>query len=787
MKYWGISNYDSIKEGKKMLNSQFEILREAEQLVIEGKIELALLEVNRLEKDQKLSEEEKIARKLLESNLLFEQGNFVKSRELADESLNTSQKLNNQFLVIRSYLVKIRNFLQLKKFEECNSLLNQIEDIQKKLTLAEKNKPVSIQQEAILLNYKGEIFQNKGDLQQAITYTKESLELYKTIKYEYGKAEAIINIAKIYSTKGELDLALDFFQKSLSLWEEMKNKRNYAKNLMNIGNIYTDKGELDQALDYFQKSYELCKKIDEKRTLANSLGSIGINHAMKGELDVALEYFQQSLEICEQIKDKQILAKNLGSVGIIHHSKGELTKALEYYQQSLEMNKEIGNIDGVVIFLGNIGEIHRLKGELDEALNYYQESLQVYETIGGKSIPMALALVNSGLVYQQKGDSKRALEYFRKGLEIFKDSENTRRIAEVYFFQISLLIDINQIEQARESLEQLRKINEQEENKMIDQMTRVSEALLLKTNKRAKNRAKAEELLSKILEKKVVNYEVFLVALINLSELFLIELQLTGDEEALVELKLLMAKQLALAKEQNSHSLLVETYFIQAQLALVELDIKKAQQLLIQSQLIAEEKGLKRLAMKISSEHDYYFEEKEMWEEFTDKKPSIKERLSHTSLEETIHRMIEKRVVEPPEIVEEKPILVLIVAENGIPLFSQNFGPETQFNELLVGGFLTAINSFMQEAFATEGSIERIKHQDYTLVLQFKESLRFCYVFKGSSYGAMTKLSNFIQQLEMSAHYNVVQALISNTSQKLSAPHKSSIEKLARQVFLTTK
>ena len=41
-----------------MLNSQFEILREAEQLIIEGKIELALLKVNQLEKDQKLSEED---------------------------------------------------------------------------------------------------------------------------------------------------------------------------------------------------------------------------------------------------------------------------------------------------------------------------------------------------------------------------------------------------------------------------------------------------------------------------------------------------------------------------------------------------------------------------------------------------------------------------------------------------------------------------------------------------------------------------------------------------------
>ncbi|NHK31726.1 MAG: tetratricopeptide repeat protein [Asgard group archaeon] len=768
-----------------MFKSHFKIFHEAEQLLFKGKIDLAFKKVNQLEKDKKLSDEEKIACKILKSNLLFEQGVFNKSQELTEESLKSSQKLKNQSLVIQSLLLKIRNNLQLKKFEECNSLIDQVEQIQKELVQTEKDKFISIQQEAILLNFKGEVSQNKGDLDLAIEYAKSSSKIFEKLNHEYGRAEVFINIAKIYSTKGELDQALEFFQKSLDIWERIDNKRNFAKNLMNVGNIHTDKGELDIALEYFQKSYEICKQINEKQTLANSLGSIGINHAMKGELDKALEYFQQSLEICEQIKDKQILAKNLGSVGIIHHSKGELNKALEYYQQSLEMNKEIGNIDGVVIFLGNIGEIYRLKGELDEALSYYQESLQVYENIGGKSIPMALALVNSGLVYQQKGDSKIALEYFGKGLEIFTDSGNPRRMAEVHFFQISLLIDLNQIEEAKESLKQLQKINEQEENKLVAQMARVSEALLLKTNKRAKNRAKAEELLSKVLEEEVINYEVFLVALINLSELFLIELQLTGDEEALAELKLLMSKQLALAKEQNSYSLLVETYFLQAQLALVELEIKKAQKLLNQSQLIAEEKGLKRLAMKISSDYDYYFEEKEMWEEFTDKKPSISERLSHTSLEETILRMIKKRAVEPPIFIDEEPILLVIVAEVGIPLFSQYFGPETQINDLLIGGFLTAINSFMQEAFATDGSIERIKHQDYTLVLQFKKKLRFCYVFKGPSYGAMNKLSNFIHQLEKPTHSKLVQALIDDkSSQKLSIPHKSSLEKLARQVFL---
>ncbi|NHJ87785.1 MAG: tetratricopeptide repeat protein, partial [Asgard group archaeon] len=706
-----------------MSADQFKILSEAEQLLYKGKFELVLEKIKQIERKNELSNHERIVCNLIKSSLYFEQGEFNSSLELSEISLLESQNLKNNFLIVSSLLIKIKNYIQLRKFDDCLKLLTNVKKAYKDLELIEKDASKRKRLEAFLLNFEAEFLQNKGDLVQALENAKNSLALFEEIQHKYGLAEASQNIAHIYSTKGELESALTYYQQSLELWEEIENKRNFAKNLMFIGNIFTDKGELDKALEYFQKSYDICVQLDERQILANSLGSIGINHAMKGELDKALEYFKQSLELCDQVKDKQILAKNLGSIGIIHHSKGELSKALEYYQQSLDMNKEIGNIDGVVIFLGNIGEIYRLKGELDKALNYYQESLQVYENIGGKSIPMALALVNSGLVYQQKGNSKKALEYFKKGFDIFKDSGNTNRIAEVYFFQISLLIDMKQIEQAEEIFEQLQNINMQEENKLISQMTRVSEALLLKTNKRAKNRAKAEELLIQVLEEEMVNYEVFVVALINLSELHLIELQITNDEEVLDELKKLMMKQLAIAKEQNSLSLLVETYYLQAQLALVELDLIKAQQLLNQSQFIAEEKGLKRLAMKISSEYDYYFEEIEMWEEFTDKKPPIDERLAHTRLEETITRMVKKQPVEPPKAIEEIPVLLLIVAEAGLPLYSRYFGSETQVNDYLISGFLTAINSFMKEAFASGGSVERIKHQDYNIVLHFQNSL----------------------------------------------------------------
>ncbi|MGC9778429.1 MAG: hypothetical protein HZR80_04245 [Candidatus Heimdallarchaeota archaeon] len=140
-----------------MFKSQFKNLHEAEQLFLEGKIELALSKVKQLEKENNLAKEEEIACKILRSNLLFEQGDFRNSLDLVEESLKTCQENEDQLLIIRCLLTKVRNYLQLKKFDDCDQLLEQVEELHKKYVQTEKNIAISNQQEAILLNYKGEV------------------------------------------------------------------------------------------------------------------------------------------------------------------------------------------------------------------------------------------------------------------------------------------------------------------------------------------------------------------------------------------------------------------------------------------------------------------------------------------------------------------------------------------------------------------------------------------------------------------------------------------------------
>jgi hypothetical protein len=190
---------------------------------------------------------------------------------------------------------------------------------------------------------------------------------------------------------------------------------------------------------------------------------------------------------------------------------------------------------------------------------------------------------------------------------------------------------------------------------------------------------------------------------------------------------------------------------LQAKLALLDLDIDLAKRLLIQGQTIAEEKGLSRLAFKISLELDTLIGQTEKWEELINRNGSMIERLELTQLERTIYQMILKREeINIPELSQEEPVLLFILLTSGIALFSHRFRSETTIDDQIIGAFISAINSFSQQLFATTGSIERVKYADFTLFTKIIEPFIFCYAFKGHSYLAMKKFTSLIESINKS-------------------------------------
>ena len=560
------------------------------------------------------------------------------------------------------------------------------------------------------------------------------------------------------------------------------------------------KGEYEHVIETTEETIKVIEEIEEpveekgekERIKIDALNEQVWALLRLGRQDEGLEKVEEGIRLIKELeekegehKDKERIANLLNNKGNCYYQKGELDHALDYYKMSLVIREEIGDKLDIAASLNNLGIVYRMKGELGPALNKFKRSLSLKEEIDNKQ-SIAASLNNIGDLYQELGALEMALGFLKQGLALREEIGNKLEIAYSLYSLIIVTIDLEEFQQARDYLSTLQLINKQEENKRVDLCNRLAEALILKASKRRKNLAKAEEILDEIVEnaeKEIISHRLTIQALINLSELLLEELLSTSEEEILEEVEEKVDKLMEIAKEQQSYSLLTESYWLKSQLALVRLDLEEARNLLIQAQVIAEEKGLEKLARKISSEHDQLLEQLDLWEELIAKDVSIAERVKVANLEELVGWMARKRETIIDE-KEDKPIMLMLVSESGLPIYSKQFNPARELKDMLISGFLTSINTFVKEAFDAPGMIRRITHDEYTLSFNLIKPILFCYVYEGQSYTAMKKLDKLITEVYESEVWSALEE-VGKKGYKLKNGEIAQMEGMMGEIFVS--
>ncbi|MHA1481524.1 MAG: hypothetical protein ACTSQZ_08890, partial [Candidatus Thorarchaeota archaeon] len=254
---------------------------------------------------------------------------------------------------------------------------------------------------------------------------------------------------------------------------------------------------------------------------------------------------------------------------------------------------------------------------------------------------------------------------------------------------------------------------------------------------------KAKKLLSWVVEEEVLDDEVTMIAMINFYDLVLADLKVSGNQQAFDEARNLVNRLSEVAREQLSYSFLAETFILKSKLALLELNLLEARKYLTKAQLITDERGLRRLAMIISREHDTILEEASKWEELIEKGAPLVERAVLVGLQAAVVDIIRKRVATQSELPKDEPVHISILQQGeGLTIFS--------------GSFLSAqtddISSLIEKTSSvlSSQSLNRARLSEYTLLMQSVDLFNFCYVFKGQSYSAQQKLTQLINSVSTS-------------------------------------
>ncbi|MEE9376479.1 MAG: tetratricopeptide repeat protein [Candidatus Lokiarchaeia archaeon] len=418
---------------------------------------------------------------------------------------------------------------------------------------------------------------------------------------------------------------------------------------------------IEEASDTITQGEELLKTLtkelptDYKKRKASLVWVKGMSnnkfYNQNGDVDIALEHFYQSLALREEVGDKEEIGISLQSIifnlGAI---KGETDDALKYVERFLALveKNELKNKFTIAYGLTNVQAVYALRGDLDRSIKYYEQSLEVFKELNNKP-QIAYGLVSLSDKYRLKGEFNRALEYGEQSLVLFNELEWLIDGARVHASLIQLLIDSNEIQKAKLHLDQIDQINNKLKDKKVNSWYLYHKALILKTSPRAKNRVEAEEILKEIIEEEEDEY-----ALLELCDLLLVELRMTNDLEVLEEIESYITRLLDVSEKKSSYTLLAETYFLKAKLALLTLDVKNARRFLTQAQQIAERWGYNQLATKISGEHDRLINQQTMWENLKDSEISLTERIKLAGLDEQMSQLLRKSSTFATQVREEE-------------------------------------------------------------------------------------------------------------------------------------
>ncbi|MFW9825122.1 MAG: tetratricopeptide repeat protein [Candidatus Thorarchaeota archaeon] len=496
------------------------------------------------------------------------------------------------------------------------------------------------------------------------------------------------------------------------------------------------KGEFNVALKEGMDCLELQEKLGSKSDTAYTLQLLGGTCIGTSDYDLGLDYATRSLTIFEDIGDQIGKATTLGVLGTISYFKGDLNHAIDFCKKSLSSNMisprtKLDNIHALSL-------IYRTRGELDKALKYLNQGIPIAERENIYNY-FVLFQVYVGTIYLRKGEFDRALEYLKPGLTLAEKMNDVIGIASSLNALGNIYLIKNDLEEVQKFLDRLKKMEIQMKMDVFTNTNLLLKSLLLIKRGGSRNRGEAEKMLRNISIDQIQPYTKA-VSLSVLCEFYLEELNLFEDTEVLKEIDPLIVELYEISEEYRMYSTLAEAKLLQAKVALIQMEFEEAQKLLTQAQRVAELYGLDLLAQKISSEHDNYLQKLSEWKNLKEKDAPVSERLKLASVEDVLERLQSKRDIEPPELVEEKPIVLLIMDKSGISYFNHSF-IENWDSDWLFSSFMSAFDTFSSALFSE--SIDRIKIGENLILINPLESFLVCYVIKGQSFPGLQKLNRF--------------------------------------------
>jgi len=551
-----------------------------------------------------------------------------------------------------------------------------------------------------------------------------------------------------YSVNVSLADKLSYF------FTELKGQFYYGAIIQKISWAYLYKTKNSLALKYLEQALQLFQELDDKTGISSSIGTKGTIYGNIGNSKKAIKYSLEYLQKTEELGIINSIYRACLSVAYHYAMSGDIIESSKFNDRCAKLEEHPTFTDTVFPHMRMLVEsrISWVKGDIDKALEIQLQKLEVIRNSLSKYY-IAIVLSLLGDSYYQKGDLTQAATYYKESLEVRNSYGAHSQVAENYLQIIIVNLEQNLQEKATEFYEKLKELKESVDEVAVNQIFALSTALFLKSYIDKESKKKAKHILIDLIDQEITYYQTTERAYLYLCDILLEEIRSSNDLQLLEELREYTKRLAMIATMQDSHLLLIELYFLQSKILLLELKVEEAFELLELAQELAHEKGLMRLEILLSNEYDTLLNQLDVWEDFTSHLHTLEERLEYTHIETLLNNMIRKWInYEDVHCDSEAPCFFLLSNKGGTVLYSDSFS-SLPFDSEKISNIQRKIQLISEEKRA-DSKIIRFCFQEYLCLLKTEQELNFCYVFMGNSYLPLKKMSDFLSDLKSSEVFN---------------------------------
>ncbi len=518
---------------------------------------------------------------------------------------------------------------------------------------------------------KSEILLYHGKFEDSQKLTEKVLKESKKQNNQLIQLDAIILkglaytwLAEFHKLKGEIEKGEEIIGKLDSLPTKVYAKR---KSYLHFLSCYYFSAIFDfkNAEEFGKKCFEFAEIADNKFLLSFFLAYISAIYEKLDNYQKVKELSEKSLSLANELGNKTAIAIALWASAREPFMKDrDFRKARDLLEQALNIAEELKNSFFIGFFSHDLAVIYAFLFDYENALKYYLKALILLN-------PIMKLFVHNNIhhLYRRLGKNDLAIEHMEKRLKLSQEMNHIKGLSGSLLNLVIVLTDLKNLDKAKSYLELLEQlVGQHPEDRSIFLTYQYAKSYFLKSSDRMKDWINALEIFEELLKEDKENISKFnrLSILLYTSELLYKELQTTGNEDLLKEIKQNIEEVLSLAKKEHFVFLELNALNLKAQIALVELKPEKAKEILSQAIEIAKEKKQEAKEEELIEELKQLEVQFDFWMKLSEKKQPLTESVKHVSLGNAIRKMtqttdIEVRDEKSGEVIEYRRLFEISI------------------------------------------------------------------------------------------------------------------------------